>query len=104
MEKSHVANVEVCMTLQLIRKPPTNKSFNERLKITLLGNHTMKQKTAMLLDAKFWLEHEHGIRYAGPADFYVGLIDQYGHPLTHFANQVPIADWSVVINLSLIHI
>lgn len=42
MEKSHVANVETCMTLQLIRKPPTNKSFNERLKITLLGNHTLK--------------------------------------------------------------
>jgi len=27
----------------------------------------------------------------------VGLVDQYGHPLTHFANHVAIADWSLVI-------
>jgi hypothetical protein len=85
------------MTIQLVRKPPTNKQFNDRLKITLLGNHTMKQKAAMLLEAKFWLEHEHGIRHAGPSDFYIDLIDEHGHPLTHFANQNPFADWSLLI-------
>jgi len=81
------------MTYELIRKPPTNKSFNDRFKITLLGNHTMKQKAAMLLEAKFCLEHEHGIRFAGPSDLYLDLIDEHGHPLTHFANQNLIADW-----------
>lgn len=85
------------MTLQIIRKPPTRKGFNERLKITLLDNHTLKQKIAMLMDAKFWLEHEHGIRYGGPADFYVGLVDEWGHPLTHFPNGNPIADWSLLV-------
>ena len=86
------------MSLQMVRKPPTNKSFNQRLKITLPGNHTLKQKTCMLLQAKFWLEHEHGIAFAGSCDFYVALIDQYGHPLAYFANREPIADWSLVIN------
>ena len=38
------------MPLQLVRKPPTTRSFNERLKITLDGNHTLKQKIGMLLD------------------------------------------------------
>src|ERR1700675_3587793 len=85
------------MTIQLVRKPPTNKSLNDRLKITLLGNHTMKQKAAMLLDAKFWLEHEHGIRYAGPTDVWLDLIDPDGHPLTHFAHGNLIADYSIVI-------
>jgi hypothetical protein len=85
------------MTLQLIRKPPTTKKFNERLKITLEGNHTLKQKVGMLLEAKFWLEHEHGIRFAGPTDVWIGPVDEWGHPLTHFANQNPFADWSLLI-------
>ena len=86
------------MTLQMVRKPPTNKTPNERLKITLTGNHTLKQKTCMLLQAKFYLEHEHGIGFAGATDVYVALIDQYGHPLTYFPNRDAIADWSLIIN------
>jgi hypothetical protein len=81
----------------MIRKPPTNKSFRDRLKITLDGTHTTKQKIGMLLEVKFWLEHEHGIRHAGPTDVYLDLVDQWGHPLTHFANQNPFADWSLLI-------
>jgi len=86
------------MTIQLVRKPPTHKAFNERLKITLLGNHTMKQKGAMLFDVKFFLEHEHGISNASVTDVYMGLIDPYGHPLTHFPNGNLIADYSIVVN------
>jgi hypothetical protein len=52
----------------------------------------------MFLDGKFLLEHEHGIRYAGQTDFYVSLVDEWGHPITHFANGDAIADWSMVIN------
>lgn len=85
------------MTILLIKKPPTNKSFNERLKITLADNHTIKQKIAMMFDAKFWLEHEHGIRFAGPTDVWLDLIDEHGHPLTHFANQNPIKDYNLLI-------
>ena len=85
------------MTLQLVRKPPTNKAFNERLKITMLGNHTLKQKTCMLLQAKYYLQHEQRIDFAGPTDVYVALIDQYGHPLTHFFNGNAIADYNIVI-------
>jgi hypothetical protein len=86
------------MTLQMVKKPPTKTGFNERLKISLLGNHTFKQKAAMLLEAKFWLEHEHGIGNAGLTHVYIPLIDVHGYPLTHFANGDPIADWDLVIN------
>jgi hypothetical protein len=86
------------MTIHLVKKPPTNRSFNERFLIKAPGNHTLKQKIAMFLDGKFLLEHEHGIRYAGQTDFYVSLVDQWGHPLTHFANGDAIADWSMIVN------
>ena len=85
------------MSIFLVKNPPTHKGFNKRLKISLLGNHTMKQKAAMILEAKFWLEHERGIRFAGPSDFYIDLIDEWGHPLTHFANQDLIAAWHMQI-------
>jgi hypothetical protein len=86
------------MTLQMVRKPPTNKAFNERLKITLAGNHTLKQKTCMLMQAKFFLEHEHGIGFAGATDVYIALIDEHGHPLTCFGNRQLVADWSLLID------
>ena len=86
------------MTVQIVRKPPTNKAFNERLKITLAGNHTLKQKTCMLLQAKYHLQHEENIGFAGPTDVYIALIDQYGHPLTHFFNGNAIGDYSIVID------
>ena len=86
------------MTVQIVRKPPTSKAFNERLKITLAGNHTFKQKTCMLLQVKFWLQHEQGLGFAGPTDVYIPLIDQFGHPLTHFANGNLIADYNLLID------
>jgi hypothetical protein len=86
------------MTVQLVRKPPTAKAFSDRLKITLLGNHTMKQKGAMLFDVKFFLEHEHGIRNASITDVYMGLIDPHGYPLTHFSNGSLITDFNIVVN------
>ena len=85
------------MTVTIVRKPPTSKGYNERLKITLVGNHTMKQKTCMLLQAKFYLEHEQGLGFAGPTDVYIPLIDQFGHPLTRFSNGNLIADYNLVI-------
>ena len=83
--------------IQLVRKPPTNKAYNDRLKITLAGNHTIKQKTCMLLQAKFWLQHEQRIGNAGTIDAYIPLIDPDGYPLTHFTNGNLIADYNLVI-------
>ena len=85
--------------IRVVRKPPSlTKAFNERLKISLAGNHTFKQKTCMCMQAIYHLDHEHGFRFAGPTDVYIGLIDQDGHPLTRFANGNLIADYSIVID------
>ena len=37
------------MTIRMLRKPPIGNVKSDRLKITLAGNHTLKQKTCMLL-------------------------------------------------------
>jgi len=86
------------MTVQIVRKPPTNKAYNERLKITLAGNHTMRQKTCMMLQAKSYLLHE-GLGFAGPTDIYIPLIDQFGYPLTTFSNGNLIANYNLIIDL-----
>jgi hypothetical protein len=85
------------MTILLVRKPPASKAFSDRLKVTLAGNHTMKQKACMLLQVKFWLQEEQRIGNAGTIDAYIPLIDPDGHPLTHFANGNPIADYNILI-------
>jgi hypothetical protein len=86
------------MTVRILRKPPIGNAKSDRLKITLAGNHTLKQKTCMLLQAKYYLQHEERIRFAGPTDVYISLIDEHGHPLTHFFNGNAIGDWSLVID------
>lgn len=85
------------MTLQLVRKPPIGNIRSERLKITLAGNHTIKQKVCMLLQVKFDLHREHGIDFAGPTDVYFSLIDPNGYPLTHFADGRAIAEYHGLI-------
>ena len=84
--------------LQLIRKPPVGIPRSERLKITLAGNHTLKQKTCMLLQVKFWLGHEEGIANAGPCDVYLSLIDPNGYPLTTFRDGKSVADYTLLID------
>ncbi len=86
------------MSVQIVRKPPIGNAKTDRLKITLAGNHTLKQKTCMLLQAKYYLQHEQNIDFAGPTDVYISLIDQFGHPLTHFFNGNAIGDWTIVID------
>ncbi len=85
------------MPLQLVRKPPIGNARSDRLKITLAGNHTLKQKTCMLMQVKFWLGHEEGIDNAGPTDVYFSLLDPNGYPLTSFRDGKAISDYSVVI-------
>jgi len=85
------------MPLQLVRKPPIGNARSDRLKITLAGNHTLKQKTCMLLQVKFWLRHEEGIDNAGPTDVYLSLLDPNGYPLTYFRDGKAIADYNLVI-------
>lgn len=85
------------MTGQFVRKPSLGNVRSERLKITLNGRHTLKQKLAMFSLAKFML-HEHGIDNAGPADFYIPLIDSAGYPLTHLADGRLITDFDIVID------
>jgi hypothetical protein len=85
------------MTLQLVRKPPFGNVRTDRLKITLDGNHTIKQKIGMLLQAKFDLHEGYGIDFAGPTDIYILLIDPNGYPLTHFSDGRPICDYNGII-------
>lgn len=85
------------MTHRLVRKPPIGNVKSDRLKITLAGNHTLKQKAGMLLEAKFYLQHEENIEFAGPTDVYIALIDQWGHPLTNFFNGNAISDYNLLI-------
>ena len=85
------------MTHRLVRKPPIGKVKSDRLKITLDGKHTLKQKACMLLQAKYYLQHEQNIGFAGPTDVYIALIDADGHPLTHFFNGNAISDYNLLI-------
>ena len=85
------------MPLQLVRKPPVGNVKSDRLKITLAGNHTMKQKACMMLQAKFWLHHEQGIDIAGPSDLYLSPLDPNGYPLTSFRDGQPISDYILLI-------
>lgn len=82
--------------IRVVRKPPLTKASYERLKITLAGNHTLKQKVSMLLQVKFFL-HEEGMYNAGLTDVYIPLIDADGHPLTNFRDGRAISDYSLVI-------
>jgi hypothetical protein len=43
------------------------------------------------------VRHEQNIDFAGPTDLYIALIDQYGHPLTHFFNGNAVAEYNIVI-------
>jgi len=85
------------MPLQLVRKPPIGNARSDRLKITLAGNHTLKQKTCMLMQVKFWLRHEEGIDNAGPTDVYLSLLDPNGYPLTSFRDGQAFSDYILVI-------
>ena len=85
------------MTVQLVRKPPIGNAKTDRLKITLAGHHTIKQKMCMALQAKYWLQHEQNIGYAGITDLYMPLIDQWGHPLTFFPDGSEIGDYNLLI-------
>ncbi len=85
------------MTIQLIRKPPVGKKFDS-LRIVLEGNHTLKQKVSMLLQAKFMLEHDHNVHFAGMTNLYMPLVDKWGHPLTHFPDGTEIAEHILNIN------
>jgi len=85
------------MPLRLVRKPPIGNTGNDRLKITLDGDHTLKQKTCMLLQVKFWLSHEQGIDAAGPSDLYLFLLDRNGYPLTSFRDGKAICDYNLLI-------
>jgi len=85
------------MPLQLVRKPPIGNARSDRLKITLDGRHTMKQKACMLMQVKFWLHQEEGIDHAGPTDVYLSLLDPNFYPLTSFRDGRAISDYNLVI-------
>ncbi|MGA2607205.1 MAG: hypothetical protein ABSH01_07075 [Terriglobia bacterium] len=85
------------MLLQLVRKPPIGNARSDRLKVTLAGRHTMKQKLAMFTQVKFWLHHEQGIDNAAAIDFYIPLIDPDGHPLIAFRDGKTVSDYNLFI-------
>ena len=82
--------------IRLIRKPPTSKTPTERLKISLLGQHSLDDKGSMELQIIAYLQSV-GFTHAGPIDFYVPLIDRHFHPLTHFPDGTLIADHIITI-------
>jgi hypothetical protein len=84
------------MPWELVRKPPIGNARSDRFKVTLLGNHSTRQKIAMLTLAKFFL-HEQGIDNAGITDAYFPLIDPNGYPITNFRDGTPVADYHLVI-------
>jgi hypothetical protein len=86
------------MTIQLVRKPPIGNTRSDRLKITLDGRHTMKEKACMLMQVKSWLLHEQGIDTVGPSDFYISLLDPNFYPLTTLRDGRAVADYILVIN------
>jgi hypothetical protein len=57
----------------------------------------MQEKSAMLMQVKFWLQQEHGIEHAGPSDFYLSLLDPNGYPLTSFRDGKAICDYHLLI-------
>lgn len=73
------------MTHEYEKKPVFGQKLDS-LHIVLEGNHTLKQKIAMLLEAKFSLEHDHNVHFASFTNIYMPLVDQWGHALTHFPN------------------
>jgi hypothetical protein len=83
------------MPWELVRKPPVGNTRSDRFKVTLLGNHSTKQKIAMLTLAKFFL-HEQGIDNAGITDVYFPLIDPNGYPITNFRDGTPVADYNLI--------
>jgi hypothetical protein len=85
------------MPLHLVRKPPIGNTRSDRLKITLDGRHTMKEKACMLMQVKSWLLHEQGIDTVGPSDFYISLLDPNGYPLTTLRDGRAVADYILVI-------
>jgi hypothetical protein len=86
------------VTARLVRKPPGKTAYTDRMRITLEGNHTAKQKVSMLLQAKFLLQHDHGITFFGPSDFYAAIVDAHGYPLTNFPDGQLITDFNIVID------
>ena len=52
----------------------------------------------VLMQVKFWLQHEEGIGNAGPSDVYLSLIDPNGYPLTAFRDGKAVSDYNVVID------
>ena len=79
------------MAIQLVRKPPVGKKFDS-LRIVLEGNHTLEGKLCEFRQALSFLEHHHNIGNAGLSNFYMPLVDAWGHPLTHFPDGTEIAD------------
>jgi hypothetical protein len=84
--------------IDLVPKPPIGNTRSERLKITLAGNHTMRQKACMFMQVKFWLLHEQGIPNAGAIDFYIPLFDPEGRAVTILRNGQAVSGYDVRMN------
>ena len=85
------------MTALLIPKAPIGKKYDS-LPIILTGNHTFKQKIAMLLDAKYLLQHNHNIKNVGVTRIYMNFVDDFGHQLTHFPDGTEIAGYELKVD------
>jgi hypothetical protein len=90
------------MTAKFVDIPVEKATYSERLRIILPGNHTFKQKLCMLMQAKFLLQHEYNLCFAGNMDCYVPIIDSVGHQITHLPDGRLIAGRHLLVE-SLYH-
>ena len=83
--------------VHVVRKPASIKAATERLKISLPGHHTIKQKFCMVLQAMHHIQNEIGFSHCLQIDIYVSPADQHQRPYTHFPDGTPIHKDTIVI-------
>ena len=80
------------MTIEIVRKPPTNKNFYERFTVELPGVHSIEDKICMARQCKYHLLFNEGIPAAGLTHLYIELLDCDGHPKASTAKQIAVPD------------
>ena len=79
-------------------KPINSAATTTKLRITLAGHHTLKQKRCMVSQIFSWLEYQQGIINAGQIDLYLPCFDAQGRPLSKFPDGTEIAKHTVTID------
>ena|ERR1017187_10189469 len=84
------------MPVEIVRRKPTTRMNAERLRISLMGDHSLDGAGCMLLQVVAFL-HDMGFTHFGGGDLYLALIDRDHHPLTRFPDGSPVRDHVLTI-------